>query len=238
MTEQKHGGIAALLCFLVAIVFLASGNAGIAKTPRVLASQIGRSPVGIKKTSKQDDSFNLKPAADLVLHSEGEHKADALAHFVEGMAFEENGEMDRALEAYRKVLNVDPGQAQLAARVAGLLIQQDDFPQAIDVLKDAIKANPNNAEPYQQLAFIYLKYLKKTDQAIDYANRAVALNPGDAEGYQRLVEIEVAAGQEKKALEVLDRAAKIHSNDPAFWMRLGKRYMAILFKSESQPKPD
>src|SRR5438270_2610544 len=154
------------------------------------------------------------------------------------MAFEENGEMDRALDAYRKVLNVDPGQSQLAARVAGLLIQEDDFPQAIDVLKDAIKANPNNAEPYQQLAFIYVRYLKKTDQAIDYANRAIALNPADAEGYQRLVEIEVAAGQEKKALEVLDRAAKVRSNDPAFWMRLGKLYMAILFKSDSQPKPE
>jgi tetratricopeptide (TPR) repeat protein len=191
-----------------------------------------------KKAGRQDDSLNPKPAPDLALRAGGAHKADALGHFVEGMAFEENGEMDRALEAYRKVLNVDPGQAQLAARVAGLLIQQDDFPQAIDVLKDAIKANPNNAEPYQQLAFIYLKYLKKTDQAIDYANRAIALNPGDAEGYQRLVEIEVAAGQEKKALEVLDRAAKVRSNDPAFWMRLGKLYMAILFKSDSQPKPD
>jgi tetratricopeptide (TPR) repeat protein len=191
-----------------------------------------------KKAGRQDASLNPKPAADLALRASGAHKADALAHFVEGMAFEENGEMDRALEAYRKVLNVNPGQAQLASRVAGLLIQQDDFPQAIDVLKDAIKANPNNAEPYQQLAFIYLKYLKKTDQAIDYANRAIALNPGDAEGYQRLVEIEVAAGQEKKALEVLDRAAKIRSNDPAFWMRLGKLYMAILFKSDSQPKPE
>src|SRR5205814_3143887 len=87
MTEQKHGGIAMLLCFLVAIVFLASGNAGIAKTPRVLASQIGRSPVGIKKTSKQDDSFNLKPAADLVLHPEGrseEHTSElqSLRHLV------------------------------------------------------------------------------------------------------------------------------------------------------------
>ena len=191
-----------------------------------------------KKAGRQDDSLNPKPAADLALRASGAHKADALAHFVEGMAFEENGEMDRALEAYRKVLNVNPGQAQLASRVAGLLIQQDDFPQAIDVLKDAIKANPNNAEPYQQLAFIYLKYLKKTDQAIDYANRAIALNPADMEGYQRLVEIEVAAGQEKKALEVLDHAAKIRSNDPAFWMRLGKLYMAILFKSDSQPKPD
>ena len=166
------------------------------------------------------------------------HKADALAHFVEGLGFEENGEMERALDAYRKVLNVDPGESDLASRVAGLLIQQDDFPQAIDVLKDAIKANPNNAEPYQQLAFIYTRYLKRTDQAIDYANRAIALNPGDIEGYQRLVEIELAAGQEKSALEALDRAHKVGSSDPNFWTRLGKLYVAILFKSDSQPKPD
>jgi tetratricopeptide (TPR) repeat protein len=193
---------------------------------------------GAKPVGRQDDSVGSKPPADLSLRSHGMHKADALARFVEGMAFEENGEMERALEAYRKVLNVDPGQSELASRVAGLLIQQDDFPQAIDVLKDAIKANPNSAEPYQQLAFIYTRYLKKTDQAIDYANRAIALNPGDVEGYQRLVEIELAAGQERKALEALDRALKVHSNDPNFWIRLGKLNVAILFKADSQPKPD
>ena len=191
-----------------------------------------------KAIPHHDDSVASKPAPDLVLRPQGAHKADALARFVEGMAFEENGEMERALEAYRKVLNVDPGQSELASRVAGLLIQQDDFPQAIDVLKDAIKANPNNAEPYQQLAFIYTRYLKRTDQAIDYANRAIALKPGDAEGYQRLVEIELAAGQERRALEALDRALKVPSSDPNFWIRLGRLYVAILFKSDSQPKPD
>ena len=226
-------------CFFFSVAFLVvASSIAVARPAKTTSPKAVPSSAATKKAGRQDDSLNPKPAADLALRPGGAHKADALANFVEGMALEENGEMDRALDAYRKVLNVDPGQAQLAARVAGLLIQQDDFPQAIDVLKDAIKANPNNAEPYQQLAFIYLKYLKKTDQAIDYANRAIALNPGDAEGYQRLVEIEVAAGQEKKALEVLDRAAKIHSNDPAFWMRLGKLYMAILFKSDSQPKPD
>jgi tetratricopeptide (TPR) repeat protein len=191
-----------------------------------------------KPARRQDDAVISKPAADLALRPQGAHKADAIAHFVEGLAFEENGEMDRALEAYRKVLNVDPGVSDLASRVAGLLIQQDDFPQAIDVLKDAIKVNPNNAEPYQQLAFIYTRYLKRTDQAIDYANRAIALNPGDVEGYQRLVEIELAAGQQKKALEVLDRALEVHSSDPNFWLRLGKLYVAILFKSDTQPKPE
>jgi len=239
MRERKKRRVLVRQYSFFTLSFLvAASSIAVTRPTKTTSPKAELSSAATKKSGRQDDSLYLKPAADLGLRVAGAHKADALTHFVEGMAFEENGEMDRALEAYRKVLNVDPGQAQLAARVAGLLIQQDDFPQAIDVLKDAIKANPNNAEPYQQLAFIYLKYLKRTDQAIDYANRAIALNPEDAEGYQRLVEIEVAAGQEKKALEVLDHAAKVHSNDPGFWMRLGKLYMAILFKSDSQPKPD
>src|SRR6266566_3863758 len=237
MRERTKRRVYVCRGFIFALIFLALANAFAESTTKSSSAKIPRAHP-TKQGALQDDSLNSKTASDLALRPGGDRKAGALAHFVQGMAFEENGEMDRALEAYRKVLNVDPGQSQLAARVAGLLIQQDDFPQAIDVLKDAIKANPNNAEPYQQLAFIYVRYLKKTDQAIDYANRAIALNPADAEGYQRLVEIEVAAGQEKKALEVLDRAAKVRSSDPAFWMRLGKLYMAILFKSDSQPKPD
>jgi tetratricopeptide (TPR) repeat protein len=238
MREQRKRGVSAPLGFLFALVFLATASVGIAKTPRTMAPHIGPSPARIKHIDRQDDSFSFKPAPDLVLRPAGERKAGALAHFVEGMAFEENGEMDKALEAYRKVLNVDPGQSDLASRVAVLLIRQEDFPQAIDILKDAIKANPNDAEPYRQLAYIYAKYLKKTDQAIDYANRAVALNPRDIEAYQRLVEIEFAAGEEKKAIEVLDRATKVRSDDANFWTRLGKLYVAILFKPDSQPKPD
>ena len=126
---------------LFALLFLATTSPVSAKAPRTSPPQIQSAPAGIK-VERQDDSFRPKPALDLVLRPEGERKAGALAHFVEGMVFEENGEMDKALEAYRKVLNVDPGQSELASRVAALLIQQENFPEAIDVLKDAIKAMP------------------------------------------------------------------------------------------------
>lgn len=238
MREQKKWCVcSACRKLLFALSFLIAATVAEAQAPKASPAKVSRAHPG-KPISRHDDSVTSKPAPDLALRSQGAHKADALARFVEGMAFEENGEMERALDAYRKVLNVDPGQSELASRVAGLLIQQDDFPQAIDVLKDAIKANPKSAEPYQQLAFIYTRYLKRTDQAIEYANRAIALNPGDIEGYQRLVEIELAAGQERRALDALDRALKVQSRDPNFWLRLGKLYVAILFKSDSQPKPD
>lgn len=231
-------GILALWSVFFLFVFLNFRSTGVARTPAASLPQVGSSTAIVKKSNQQHDSLNLKPAADLLLRPEGERKAGALASFVEGGSFEENGEIDKALDAYRKVLNVDPGHSKLASRVAALLIQQDNFPQAIDILKDAIKANPNDAEPYSQLAFIYAKYLKKTDEALDYANQAIALNPRDIEAYQRLCEIELAAGEENKALGALDRATKVHSDDAAFWTRLGKLYVAMIFKSDSQPKPD
>jgi tetratricopeptide (TPR) repeat protein len=119
-----------------------------------------------------------------------------------------------------------------------LLTREEEFPQAIDILKDAVKANPNAVEPFLQLAFIYAKYLKRTDQAIDYANRAIALDPRNIDAYERLYEIALAASDEKKALQSIERAAKVRSDDPAFWTRLGKLYVAILFKPESTPKPE
>jgi tetratricopeptide (TPR) repeat protein len=237
MIKPKHWSPPALRC-LVCALLLVSFSGVTAARPRRASSPPPAAPQNPPKhNERQDDSLDLTPVSDLLLETDGQHKADALAHFVEATAFEENGEIDKALEAYRKVLNVDPGQAELAAHVAGLLARQDDFPQAIDVLKDAINSNPDAVEPYLQLAFIYAKYLKKTDQAVGYVNRAIAINPRNIDAYQRLYEIQAAAGEEKKALQALDRAAKVRSDDPNFWTQLGKLYASIVFKPDTEPKP-
>jgi tetratricopeptide (TPR) repeat protein len=191
-----------------------------------------------KKGAAQDDSFTPTPAKDLALQPENVRKADSLADFVEGSRFEENAEMEKALEAYQKVLTFDPGQVELALRVAALLCRQGDYPRAIDVLKDAMKVKPKEAAPYLQLSFIYAKFLRKTDQAVKYANQAISLDPQNFEAYLRLYEIELAAGDPQKALMALDRAANVKSEEPSFWIRLGKLYASVVFKSEDEPNAD
>ncbi len=200
-------------------------------------SLVATAPATPVRTTRQDDSFSAKPPKDLALQPHGARKAEALAHFVEASALEESGEIEKALQAYRKVLDVDPGQSDLAAHVAILLLRQEHYPEAIDVLKDAIKANPKDAGPYSQLAVIYARYLKKIDQAIDYANQAIRIDPRNIDAYQRLCEIEAAAGQEKKAIQALDRALAVQNNDPAFWAQLGKLYASLVFKTDAEPKP-
>jgi tetratricopeptide (TPR) repeat protein len=230
--QRGSVGVIVLLSFCFAPPCFGSNSA------RAHAAQ--SSPPPLKQPAAaihQDDSFSAVPPRDLTLRTEGEHKAEALAHFVEGSAFEENGEIDKALQAYRQVLNVDPGECELASHVAELLSRQSNFPQAIDVLKDAIAINPNKPEPYLQLAFIYAKYLKRPDQAIDYLNRAIVLDPREIDAYQRLFELLAAAGDDKKALQALERATKVQTDNASFWARLGKLYAAAVLHSDRNPKP-
>ena len=237
---EPNGRFERILHHLVFGAFFLTLATHLVARPRPVTPSPQPSPsaASTKRSLRQEDSVFTTPAKDLLLRVEGEHKADALAHFVEGISLEENGEMDKALSAYRKVLDVDPGQADLASRVAALLTRQDDFPQAIDVLKDAIKTNPNAAGPLLQLAFIYAKYLRRTDQALDYVNRAIALDPRNIDAYERLCEIALGAGDEKKALQSLDRAAEVRNDDPVFWARLGKLYASIIFKPDRPSKPE
>jgi tetratricopeptide (TPR) repeat protein len=224
---------------LLAVVLLAFSQPLFARSHAVSPSPTATARPPLPKTPAHlDDSLAAAPAADLLLRMENQHKGDALAHFVEGIAFEESGEMDKALAAYRKVLDVDPGQADLAARVASILTRQEDFPQAIDILKDAVKANPKAPEPLLQLAYIHAKYLHRTDQAIDYANRAIALDPRNVDAYERLCEVAIAVGDERKALQSLDRAFALKSDDPVFWTRLGKLYASVVFKPDRTAKPE
>ncbi len=232
MIREHHGGRFALWCLSGCLAISLVGTA-VAKPSR--AEVLAQPP---KKPAGLDDSLAPTAAKDLALQPANTRKADALVAYVEGARFEDNAELENALAAYQKVLAVDPGEAELASRVAVLLVKQDDFPQAIDVLKDAIKANPKAPSPYLQLAFIYAKYLKKNDQAIKYTNEAIALDPTNIDGYQRLYEIETAAGETNKALLALDRAKNTKSEDPAFWIRLGKLYATTVLKISDQPKPE
>ena len=185
----------------------------------------------------QDDSVVFHPPKDLALQPAAERKAEALTAYVQALDLQEDGESEKALAAFEKVLNVDPGEVDLATRVAFLLTEQGDYPRAIDILKDAVKAQPDQADPYLQLAYIYAKYLKKMGPAVGYAEQAVALAPSDMDGYQRLCEVQLAAGDRKGARRTLDRAAGVQTNDPSFWTQLGKLYLALLLQNDNKLKP-
>jgi len=118
------------------------------------------------------------------------------------------------------------------------LSQQADYPRAIDVLKDAIKAKPKDAGPYLQLAFIYAKYLRKSDQAVKYAKPGYRARRAEFRGVSAPLRNRSSSRPAAKSADRARSRANVKSDDPTFWIRLGKLYATIIFKSDSEPKPE
>src|SRR5580700_4310503 len=150
-----------------------------------------------------------------------EKKADAQASYMEGLLLEEGGDYEAALVAYSKALQLDPGgNQQLAVRIAHDYAKRGDVASGIDVLKDLAKARPGEPAAYLNLAYFYLKQLKKPGLAVKYAEQAVEVDPKNFTGYQTLFEVYMALKQKKEAETTLLKAQKLDSKDPNFWLNL------------------
>jgi len=161
------------------------------------------------------------PEKDQLLKASDEKQADALTWFIAGQLLEQQGELDSAMETYRKSLDLDPANYLLAEKVAFELMRREQSAEAIGVLKDCAVASPKDARPRVTLAFLYSRYLEKPDLSRKYADEALAINPEDIALYQRLYEIHLAQGRTAEANAVLDRALKSKSTNASFWIELG-----------------
>ena len=182
-------------------------------------------------------SPNRPTAPDLALNAEGEKKADAFAAFAQGFVAEENSDQEKMLESYRKALTLDPGNPELAVKVAYELARRNDPSAAIQVLKDAIKAAPKEPLPCVYLSQLYAKNLNKPELAIKYAEQALALAPDNFGALQAVYELYSANGQEKKADQLLERAAKSAGAVPKYWLQLGELQQHLWLKEDGAAEP-
>ncbi len=178
------------------------------------------------------------PAADLQLKAEGERKADAFASFARGLLAEDSADPDTMLAGYRRALELDPGYAELAVKVAYELARRNDVSAGIQILKDSINAAPKEPLPYIYLSQLYSHYLKKPDLALTYAEQALALAPGNFKSYLAVYELHDSTGQKARAEAVLARAVKVDSKDARYWTELGEFLQKIYLKDDGSCAPD
>ena len=156
------------------------------------------------------------------LDAGSERRADAIAYFVKALLEEESIGPDKALDSFRKTLQLDPGNTDLAIRLSQDYLRRGETVEAISVLKDSLKAKPKNVDLSLALAMIYLRHLQKPDLATRYASMALAVAPESLAPYEMLVEIHLSQGMRSKAGVVLEQAARAKSTDPYFWLALAE----------------
>ena len=214
------------------------GKAARRSVPKKAApEEIAPQPAGVPEFADALPT-NVPASADLQLHPDGARKADALAAFTDALIAEDNADTEKSLAGYRKVLELDPGYAELAVKVAYELSRRNDVSAGIQVLKDCIKAAPKEPLPLIFLSQLYAKQLKKPDLALKSAEQALAVAPDNFASHLALYELHIAAGDPKKAEAVLERAVKAGSTDAKFWVQIGDLYTRLFLKEDGSCPPD
>jgi tetratricopeptide (TPR) repeat protein len=177
-------------------------------------------------------------APDLELRPDGARKAEALVAYAQGNIAESSADTEKALAHYRRVLELDPGAADLAVQVAGELTRRGDPSGAIQVLKDCVKAAPNEPMPLVLISQVYSRHLKKTDVGLKYAEQALAIAPTNYACHAALYELHVAANETKQAEAVLERAAKAADDNGKFLVQVADLFRRQYLKDDGTAQPD
>ena len=184
------------------------------------------------------DDVYRPPAKDLLLGVDSERKAEADAHFIQGILSEDGTDPDKATEEYQRSLALDPSNVELSIKMAWDLLRRGDTPGAINLLKDTTKAAPKQARPYLALANIYYNNLNKVDLALKNAQQALELDPANISCYEYLRDLYKASGQAAKIPALLDRAAKADTKEAMFWLRLGALYADVYLSDDPSANTD
>jgi len=155
-----------------------------------------------------------------------EKRAEAHAHFLAGLSFDQNRETEKALAEYEKALEADPRNEDLSVDLSRRYLQRKDYDKAIAVLKKAADVPGASGLMFARLSLIYLQQ-GKTNDAVEASRAAIKREPSSIAGYQGLFHLYRALGQTNEARKVIDQAAKQSKPDAPFVIDLAHLYLAL-----------
>jgi tetratricopeptide (TPR) repeat protein len=130
---------------------------------------------------------------------------------------------DQAIEAYREMAAVDPGNEYALLMIGNLLADSGDHAKAADVLKRLTQLNPDHADAWFNLGFLHDK-IDELDDAERCFRRAVELKPSLDRAWYGLGLVLIRKGRLEEAVDALQRNIKLQPFSPYGYYQLGMTY--------------
>lgn len=143
------------------------------------------------------------------------HELTAEVHRSQGRHLE-------AVKEWKEALKLAPGDPGLRMELAVSLHQSRDYPAAVPLLEDLLKAAPDSAELNYLLGDSFLN-LQQAAKAIVYLAKAVQLAPKNLAAHASLARAYLQAGQSRQAVPHL-KAALPTDKDGSLHFQLARAY--------------
>ncbi|MEE8639880.1 MAG: tetratricopeptide repeat protein [bacterium] len=140
-----------------------------------------------------------------------------------GMAYENLGQLDTALEIFWRGTIVAPNKADMHYNFAIALVRGGNLGQALPSLNRAVELEPSYAAAWMQLAEVYIGLGDYRRAELAY-RRVVELSPGDGSALYRYAELQLQMGRVAEALTYAQAAVEANPNLPGPGFIIGRVY--------------
>jgi len=154
-------------------------------------------------------SNQIQQALDFIDTLSKDYPDESLLLNIRGAGYAGLGQLDIAVQNYKKALSIKPDYAKAHYNLGNALQELGKLHDSVKSYKNSIVLEPENAQAHNNLAIV-LRELDQLEEAEASCRKAIVLNPEYAEAYSSLSMILYDNGDLKSALESIEKAYSIN----------------------------
>ncbi len=174
---------------------------------RRLSNMIAVKPDNLTAISSLGDLLRFDEQFDRAIETytmaldleEGDRPGDWRFYYVRGIAYERNGEWQKAESDLLRSLELNPGQPSVLNYLGYSWVDQGlNLDRALEMIEQAVSAAPRDGYIVDSLGWAYYK-LGRYEEAVEVMEEAVRLLPNDPEINDHLGDVYWAVGRKREA---------------------------------------
>lgn len=181
------------------------------QNPSLKESNIQSSPV--KESISHSSAEEEKSPTRIEVREESDKRGgldpEALRQFNLGVMFYRRGEIEKAIEAYRKSIRLNPNYEEAYNNLGIIYQEMGNIEGALECYQKAIEINPQYEKGWTNLGLLYILKgdLKKAEESFQ---KILIMNPSHLESYMHLGMVWKREGQWQKAIESYKKALSLN----------------------------
>lgn len=166
---------------------------------------------------------NVKKAIKVGEEATKLYPQESIFHNLLGVAYSINGQLDKTILEYQKVLEFDPFFSDVRGKLGAIYVNRNEYNKAIEVYKQGLQLNPACSISLDNLAKIYTLQ-GKTKEAKTLFKKLVKINPDNFEAHNNLARIYYEEGNLAAVINECQEMLRIDPKNVETRKNLGSIY--------------